>query len=100
MADDNLFICNGKLAGRYDRRVTPGGVFLEDIVLAVVTKIPWKEKKVMHIKITCWGEGVELLKTFKTGDKLRVRGLIEQIGVGDNKEFKLIATEIEKEKQK
>jgi single-stranded DNA-binding protein len=96
--EDNFFVCKGKLSGCYDRRSTPGGMLLEEIVIAVPTKVPWKENKVMHINVTCWGETVETLKKFKTGDVISVEGFIEQTGKGEKKEFKLIATQIEKEK--
>ncbi|MEI6079433.1 MAG: single-stranded DNA-binding protein [bacterium] len=98
MLENNFFVCKGKLSGCYDRRSTPGGVLLEEIVIAVPTKVPWKENKIMHIRITCWGETVENLKKFKTGDAVSVEGFIEQTGKGNEKEFKLIATQIEKEK--
>ena len=52
----------------------------------------------MHINVTCWGETVDTLRKFKTGDIISVKGFIEQTGKGDQKEFKLIATQIEKEK--
>lgn len=98
MFEDNFFVCKGKLSGCYDRRSTPGGILLEEIVVAVPTKVPWKENTIMHIKVTCWGETVEEIKKFKTGDTVSVKGFIEQTGIGEKKEFKLIATQIEKEK--
>jgi primosomal replication protein N len=96
--EDNFFVCKGKLSGCYDRRSTPGGMLLEEIVVAVPTKVPWKENKVMHITVTCCGEIVESLKKFKTGDVVSVKGFIEQTGKKEQKEFKLIAIQIEKEK--
>ena len=98
MFEDNNFVCRGKLSGCYDRRSTPGGMLLEEIVVAVPTKVPWKENKIMHIRVTCCGETVEDLKKMKTGDTVSIKGFIEQTGLGKEKEFKLIATQIEKEK--
>ena len=98
MFENNYFVCKGKLSGRYNRRATPAGMLLEDVLIAVPTKTPWKQKKIMHIKVTCWGEVAEKLASFKTGDELKVTGFIEQTGNSDKKEFSLMATKIEKEK--
>ena len=61
---------------------------MEEIVVAVPTKVPWKENKIMHIRITCCGETVDDLKKMKTGDTVSVKGFIEQTGLGKEKEFK------------
>ncbi len=95
---DNYFVCKGKFAGSSNKRATPGGIFLEDIVIAVTTKNPWKQKKVQHIKITCFGDGLNVVKSSKTGDVIAVEGFMEQKGTGNEKEVKLIATKLEKEK--
>jgi primosomal replication protein N len=98
MFDNNHFVCKGKLSGRYNRRATPGGVILEEALIAVPTKTPWKQKRIMHIQVTCWGDLVDRLQGFKTGDEIKVTGFIEQTGKSDKKEFSLMATQIEKEK--
>ena len=93
----NHFDCKGKLAGCYDRRVTPGGVILEDLVLAIPTAVPWKEKRTMHLRMTCCGDTAEFLKKLSTGDIICTKGMIEETGVSDNKKIRLIVTEIIKE---
>lgn len=95
---DNYFVCKGKFAGSSNRRATPGGIFLEDVVLAVTTKNPWKQQKVQHIKVTCFGGSLDVVQSSKTGDLLTVEGFMEQKGTGKEKEVKLIATKLEKEK--
>ena len=95
---DNYFVCKGKFAGSSNRRATPGGISLEDIVLAVTTKNPWKQQKVQHIKVTCFGDSLDVVRNSKTGDLLTVEGFMEQKGMGNEKEVKLIATKLEKEK--
>lgn len=95
---DNHFVCKGKLAGSSNRRATPGGIMLEDIVLAVTTKNPWKQSKVQHLKLTCFGDSVDVIKKTKTGDILVAEGFMEQKGNGEEKEIKLIVTKLEKEK--
>ncbi len=100
MFDNNYFVCKGKLSGCYNRRATPGGMLLEEALIAVSTKTPWKQKKIMHIQVTCWGDLAEKLQGFKTGDEIKVTGFIEQTGKSEKKEFSLMATEIEKEKIK
>ena len=95
---DNYFICKGKLTGSSNRRATPGGILLEDMILAVTTKNPWKQKKVMHIKLTCFGDNVDVIKTSRTGDVLIAEGFMEQSGTGEEQEVKLIVTKLEKEK--
>jgi len=71
---------------------------MEDVVLAVTTKNPWKQQRVEHIKVTCFGESLDVLRGSKTGDLLTVEGFMEQKGTGNEKEVKLIATKLEKEK--
>ncbi len=97
MFDNNNFVCKGKLAGRYNRRATPAGLVLEDLLIAVPTKTPWKQKKLMHIQVTCWGNMAERICSFKTGDEIKVKGFIEQTGTKDKKQLSLMAIEIEKE---
>lgn len=98
MFEDNNFVCMGKVTGFYNRRATPGGLLLQDLVVAVTTKTPWKQKKVMHLQVTLWDDLIQKSQGLRTGDKVRVTGFIEQSGTMDKKEFKLIATQIEKEK--
>jgi len=96
---DNYFVCKGKFTGSSNHRATPGGISLEDIVLAVTTKNPWKQQKVQHIKVTCFGDdSLNVLRASKTGDLLTVEGFMEQKGTGNEQEVKLIATKLEKEK--
>jgi len=93
---DNYFVCKGKFAGSSNRRATPGGIFLEDIVLAVTADNPWKQKKIQHIKLTCFGNCLDVIQSSKTGETLTAEGFMEQNGA--EKEVKLIATKLEKEK--
>lgn len=95
---DSSFSCRGKYAGALNRGATPGGMLVKEVVISVATKVPWKQKKVMNIKVICFGDDVELVDRLKTGDEIKIEGIIEQTGKKGKEEVKLIATKIEKEK--
>jgi primosomal replication protein N len=90
----NRFFCRGKFAGTLNRRATPGGVLLEDFVLSVPSELPWKQKRMVNLTMTCFGDEVGVLKKFKTGDKMSVEGLIEDSGKDG---LILVTIKIEKE---
>lgn len=90
----NRFFCRGKFAGTLNRRATPGGVLLQDFVLSVPSELPWKQKRMVNLTMTCFGEEVVVLKKFKTGDKMSVEGLIEDSGKDG---LILVTIKIEKE---
>jgi hypothetical protein len=91
--EENDFCCTGRFTGAGRRRATPGGVVLQDICLAVLTEIPWKQKRVVHLDITCWGDQLSLIERLKTGAIIQVRGLIEDIRKGEKK-LRLVAREL------
>lgn len=90
----NRFFCRGKFAGASNRRATPGGVLLSDFVLAVPSELPWKQKRMVSLTMTCFGDEVNVLKKLKTGDMVSVEGLIEDSGKDG---LILVTTKIEKE---
>lgn len=73
-------------------------MLVKEVVISVATKVPWKQKKVMNIKVTCFGDDVEMVDRLRTGDEVKIEGIIEQTGKKEKEEIKLIATKIEKEK--
>lgn len=94
----NYFTCTGKLAGSSNKRTTPGGIPLVDMLLAVLVEAPWKQKRFSNIKLTCFGDNVNKLARIKTGDELTVEGFLEQKGIKKDSEVRLIVTKIKKEK--
>jgi len=93
----NRFFCRGKFAGALNRRATPGGVLLEDFVLSVPSELPWKQKRMVNLTMTCFGEDVHVLRKFKTGDRICTEGLIEDNG---KQGLVLVTIKIEKEIEK
>jgi hypothetical protein len=92
--EENDFRCTGRFAGAGRRRSTPGGMVMQDITLAVLTEIPWKQKRVAHIGITCWGDQLGLIEGLRTGAIIQVKGLIEDVRKGEDRKLRLVAKEI------
>lgn len=93
MEEINEFSCTGRFTGTSRRRSTPGGVMMQDVTLAVLTEIPWKQRRVVHLNITCWGDQLNLVEKLKTGAIIKVRGFIEDVLKGEKK-FRLVAREL------
>lgn len=90
----NRFFCKGKFAGASNRRATPGGIVLEDFVLSVSSELPWKQKRMSNIMMTCFGDLTDVLRRLKTGDVVYAEGIIEDNG---KEGLRLMTIKIEKE---
>jgi hypothetical protein len=93
---DNYFSLSGKFAGVITSGATPGGVIVKEILVAVNVNVPWKQKRLTNLKVTCCNDDAELVRKLKTGDIIRAEGVIEQTGTKKSEEVKLIATKIKK----
>ncbi len=90
----NRFFCKGKFVGAGNRRATPKGMVLEDFVISVSSELEWKQKRMLNITSTCYGDAVNKLKELRTGDLIFIEGVIDQSG----KEGPILMTKkIEKE---
>ena len=99
MEQDNHFILTGKFAGSSEKRYTPGGLALQEFIVAVATKVPWKERKMMHHKVICHGKLITLIEKLSTGVEINISGMIEKTYSNGNDIVRLIATKIEEKKK-
>jgi hypothetical protein len=96
--DTNEFILSGRFAGSGKKHQSPGGLVIQEFELAVLTKISWKEKHMMHFKIQGAGELIKKINALKTGDLIKVKGQLDLTGPAKGQKISLVALEIKKEK--
>lgn len=74
----SIFKIKGKFAGLKNRRTSPSGMNLGDLLLSVKSDaVSWKQEKSYNIPVLVWGDLALNAQTIKSGDIINIEGVIE-----------------------